>query len=62
MRRSRLARGCCFGASAVSDVMTPEPETRWKSIAIALAILFGAVLIAFVLVVSGIMDLGFSLL
>jgi hypothetical protein len=42
--------------------MTPEPETRWKSIAVALAILFGAVMIAFALVVSGIMDLGFSLL
>jgi hypothetical protein len=42
--------------------MTPEPETRWKGLAIALAILLGALLVAFALIVSGIMDLGFSLL
>jgi hypothetical protein len=42
--------------------MTPKRETSWKSIAILLAILFGAVLVAFALVVSGIMNLGFSLL
>ena len=42
--------------------MTPEPETRWKSPAIVLAILLGAVLVAAGLVVSGIMDFGFSLL
>jgi hypothetical protein len=42
--------------------MTPKRETPWKGIAIALAILFGAVLVAFALVVSGIMDLGFSLM
>jgi hypothetical protein len=42
--------------------MTPKRETPWKGIAILLAILFGALLVAFALVVSGIMDLGFSLL
>jgi hypothetical protein len=42
--------------------MTPKRETSWKGIAILLAILLGAVLVAFALVVSGIMDLGFSLL
>jgi hypothetical protein len=42
--------------------MTPKRETPWKGIAIVLAILFGAVLFAFVLVVSGIMDLCYSLL
>jgi hypothetical protein len=42
--------------------MTPKRETPWKGIAIAFAVLFGAVLIAFALVVSGIMDFGFSLL
>jgi hypothetical protein len=42
--------------------MTPKRETPWKGIAIALAILFGVVLVAFALVVSGIMDLGFSLM
>jgi hypothetical protein len=42
--------------------MTPKRETPWKGITIVLAILFGAVLVAFALVVSGIMDLGFSLL
>jgi hypothetical protein len=42
--------------------MTPNRETPWKSIAILLAILLGAVLVAFALVVSGIMDFGLSLL
>jgi hypothetical protein len=42
--------------------MTPKPETPWRGIAILLAILLGAVLVAFALVVSGIMDLGFSLM
>jgi hypothetical protein len=42
--------------------MTPSRETPWKGIAIVLAILLGAILVAFVLVVSGIMDLGFSLM
>jgi hypothetical protein len=42
--------------------MTPKRETPWKGIAIVLAILLGAILVAFALVVSGIMDLGFSLL
>jgi hypothetical protein len=42
--------------------MTPQRETPWKGIAILLAILLGTVLVAAALVVSGIMDLGFSLL
>jgi hypothetical protein len=42
--------------------MTPKRETPWKGIAILLAILLGAVLVAAGLVVSGIMDFGFSLL
>jgi hypothetical protein len=42
--------------------MTPSRENPWKGIAIVLAILLGAILVAFVLVVSGIMDLGFSLM
>jgi hypothetical protein len=42
--------------------MTPKRETSWKGIAIALAVVLGAVLVAFALVVSGIMDLGFSLM
>jgi hypothetical protein len=42
--------------------VTPKREAPWQGIAIALAILLGAVLIAFALVVSGIMDFGFSLL
>jgi hypothetical protein len=42
--------------------MTPKRETPWKGITIVLAILLGAILVAFALVVSGIMDLGFSLL
>jgi hypothetical protein len=42
--------------------MTPKRETPWKGIAIVLAILLGAILVAFALVVSGIMDLGLSLL
>jgi hypothetical protein len=42
--------------------MTPSREAPWKGIAIVLAILLGAILVAFVLVVSGIMDLGFSLM
>ena len=42
--------------------MTPKRENPWKGIAILLAILLGAVLVAAGLVVSGIMDLGFSLL
>ncbi len=42
--------------------MTSERETPWKGIAIILAVVLGAVLIAAALVVSGIMDLGFSLL
>ena len=42
--------------------MTRKRETPWKGIAILLAILLGAVLVAAGLVVSGIMDFGFSLL
>ena len=42
--------------------MTPKRETPWKGIAILLAIVLGVVLVAAALVVSGIMDLGFSLL
>ncbi len=42
--------------------MTPKRETPWKGIAILLAILLGAVLVAGGLIVSGIMNLGFSLL
>ena len=58
--------GRCFDASGgtplVSDAMTPKRETPWKGIAILLAIVLGVVLVAAALVVSGIMDLGFSLL
>jgi hypothetical protein len=42
--------------------MTPKRETPWKGIAILLGILLCAVLFAAALVVSGIMNLGFSLL
>ncbi len=42
--------------------MTPKRETPWKGIAILLGILLGAALIAAAIVVSGIMDLGLSLL
>ena len=42
--------------------MTTGREVPWKGIAIILAIVLGAVLIAASLVVSGIMDLDFSLL
>jgi hypothetical protein len=42
--------------------MTPKREIPWRGIAILLTILLGAVLIVTALIVSGIMDLGFSLL
>ena len=42
--------------------MTPKRETPWKGIAVLLGILLGAVLIATALVVSGIMEFGFSLM
>ncbi len=42
--------------------MTPKAKNPWKGIAILLAILLGAVLIATALIVSGVMDLGLSLL
>lgn len=61
-----MAPGRCFAANGrrlrVSDAMTTKRETPWKGIAILLAILLGAMLVAAALIVSGIMDLGFSLL
>jgi hypothetical protein len=42
--------------------MTVRRETPWKGLAIMLAILLGVVLVVLALVVSGIMDLGFSLM
>jgi len=42
--------------------VTEKPKTPWKAIAIALALILGAVLIWAVMVVSGVMKLGLSLL
>ena len=42
--------------------MTQKADTPWKSIAIVLALILGAVLIFMALVVTGVMKLGLSLL
>jgi hypothetical protein len=42
--------------------VTQKVDTPWKAIAIVLALILGAVLIYMVLVVTGLMKLGLSLL
>jgi hypothetical protein len=42
--------------------VTQQPRNPWKSVAIVLALLLGAVLVAAALVATDVMKLGFSLL
>lgn len=44
------------------SIVTQQPRNPWKSVAIVLALLLGAVLVAAALVATDVMKLGFSLL
>ena len=48
--------------SQAPPIVTQQPRNPWKSVAIVLALLLGAVLVAAALVATDVMKLGFSLL
>lgn len=49
-------------ATPGKSAVTEQPSRLWKGIAIALALILGAVLICTALIVTGVMKLGLSLL